>query len=642
MCGIAGFIPCEGMLPDQTLIESMTARLSHRGPDGAGYFRDSKIALGHRRLSIIDLTGGTQPLGNEDGSIQVTFNGEIYNFRELHQELVARGHIFRTHSDTEVLVHLYEEQGERLPEFLNGMYAFAIWDATRRELFLARDRMGKKPLYYAEHMGELRFCFASELKALAVAPGFDGRVDSESMVDMLTLGYVPDPQSIFQGIRKLEPGHSLTVTASGIRKRCYWKPEFHSCGDIDANKAAEEIRALAVDAVGRRMISDVPLGAFLSGGVDSSAVVACMAEQAPDRVKTFSIGFTSKAHDELEYASIIAARYHTDHHQMVVTPVIEEMFDKLVQHYDEPFADSSAIPMLYLSRMTRQQVTVALSGDGADEVFAGYRLYKFGVIESQWRDRFPSWFRKSAIRTAGRLYPKLDYMPRGLRAKSLLTNLSIELGEAHFHSRSNFTEADLKRLLSHDLQRECSGYSPVRKMADHFSSVAHLAPLEQMQAVDYRTYLPGDILVKADRATMAYSLESRAPWLDYRMVELAGRLPWQVKLCGGTGKFIFKKAVAPWVPEKLLNRQKMGFSVPMKQWMKTSLALIFPALVLRPEMERYLQLDQVKHLWRQHQSGIADHSRRLWAILMLAAWDMQRSNWKEMFQLRKVSPAAMV
>jgi asparagine synthase (glutamine-hydrolysing) len=620
----------------------MTGRLAHRGPDGAGYYCDSIAALGHRRLSIIDLSGGAQPLGNEDGSIQITFNGEIYNYQELRRGLVDRGHHFRTQSDTEVLVHLYEEEGERLPELLNGMYAFAIWDARRKELFVARDRMGKKPLYYAEHVGEARFCFASELKALTVLPSFDDRVDGESIIDALTLGYVPDPQSIFRSVRKLEPGHSLTVTVSGVNKRRYWSPEFHPAADADPAAVEEEIRALAMDAVGLRMISDVPLGAFLSGGVDSSAVVACMAQQAPDRVKTFSIGFTEKKYDELEYARLVASRYRTDHHELTVTPVVEEMFDKLIQHYDEPFSDSSAIPTLYLSRMTRQHVTVALSGDGADEVFAGYRLYKFGVIESSWRERFPRWFRKSVIRGAGRLYPKFDFLPRPLRAKSLLTNLSLEIGEAHFHSRSRFTEPELRRLLSSELQRECSGYSPSRKMAVRFRLLAHLSPLEQMQAVDYQTYLPGDILVKMDRATMAYSLESRSPWLDYRMVELAGRLPWRLKLRDGIGKHIFKKAVAPWVPEALINRPKMGFSVPMAQWMQTSLAPIFQALVFRPEIEQYLRLNEVKTLLREHQTGLADNSLKLWNILMLAAWDMQRRDRREAFQLRNVAPAASV
>jgi asparagine synthase (glutamine-hydrolysing) len=497
----------------------MTTQLQHRGPDGAGYYSDEQAALGHRRLSIIDLAGGSQPLGNEDGTIQVVFNGEIYNFLELRGELAARGHRFSTHSDTEVLVHLYEDVGERLPEYLNGMFAFAIWDGRRQELFLARDRFGKKPLYYSFDIPGLRFWFASELKALWVHPEFDREIEPASLLEYLAHDYIADPATIYKGVYKLEPGHSLHLTRTGSRKRQYWQPRYEIDGSRKFEDTVEEIRALAADCVRARMISDVPLGAFLSGGVDSSGVVAWMAQQAPERVKTFSIGFTSKALNELEFAHLVVERYRTDHHELTVTPSIQEMIGKLVDHYDEPFADSSAIPMLYLARMTRQHVTVALCGDGADELFGGYRRYYYGVLEEKLRRVFPHWFRRSAIRMAGRYYPKFDYLPQVFRAKTLLNNLACDLGDAYFTSVSGFKDDRLEAILSPDLRRAAAAYSPREIFRRRFQSFQHLPPLEQMMAVDLETYLPGDILTKADRATMAYSLESRSPWLDYRLAE---------------------------------------------------------------------------------------------------------------------------
>ncbi len=624
MCGIAGYLASPGSRPDPELLRVMCDRMVHRGPDDSGYFCDDHAGLGFRRLSIIDVSGGHQPLGNEDGSIQVIFNGEIYNYREHRQELIDKGHQFRTNSDTEVLVHLYEEVGERLPEYLNGMCAFAIWDAPRRRLFLVRDRMGKKPLYYAVDTAGTRFCFASELKCLAALPGFDDSVDLESIADFLTLSYVPDPQTIYRNVRKLEPGHCLSVTYSAVRLRRYWEPKFEPDASRQPEDAVEELRALAADAVDRRMISDVPLGAFLSGGVDSSGVVALMAQRAPDRVKTFSIGFHDKKYDELRYANMMVDRYKTDHRERIVTPDIREIFDKVVQHYDEPFADSSAIPMLYLSRMTREHVTVALSGDGADELFGGYRLYYYGVVEERLRRRLPGWFRGSVVRWAGRLYPKFDYLPQIFRAKTVLTNLSYDLADAHFNSRSAFPDAMLARLLSPDARRRMDGYHPREKLLAHFKEFSHLPPLEQMQAVDIRTYLPGDILVKVDRATMAYSLEARAPWLDYRVAELAARLPSWLKINGRVRKFVFKEAVRPYIPRELIERPKMGFSVPMERWMRSSLKPAFESLVFRPDMEEYVSLAEVRRLFSEHQSGLGEHSRRLWHVLMLAAWDAQR------------------
>ena len=572
-------------------------------------------------MSIIDVGGGKQPLGNEDGSIQIVFNGEIYNYLELRRDLVAKGHHFATDSDTEVLVHLYEEVGGRLPELLNGMFAFAIWDTRKQELFLARDPFGKKPLYYSTSIPGFRYCFASELKALTVIPGFDSALSPESMADYLAYSYVPDPQTIYRNVRKLEPGHCMLVTAAGARERRYWTPPFGNDGPSDSAKAIAELEELAGDSVERRMMADVPLGGFLSGGVDSSAVVAFMAQRAGHQVKTFSIGFTDEAYSEVRYARMVAERYGTEHHEEIVTPSVHEMLRTLVDHYDEPFADSSAIPTLYLARMTRQYVTVALSGDGADELFGGYRRYRFALAEQQVRQRIPEWLRRSVIGTAAKYYPKFYNLPRIFRAKSSLTEMAHSFGQAYADSMSNFRFGLLNQVLAPELRRELNGYSPYAKFADRFAAYGHLSPLKQMQAVDLETYLPGDILVKVDRATMAYSLEARCPWLDYRMGELACRLPESLHIHGGIGKYLFKQVAAPRIPAEIIHRKKMGFGSPVETWLRTSLKSTFESLVLRPEMGRYLDLDATRRVWRTHQSGSLNYGRDLWALLMLACWE---------------------
>ncbi|MBV9267441.1 MAG: asparagine synthase (glutamine-hydrolyzing) [Acidobacteriaceae bacterium] len=599
-------------------LRAMCDRMFHRGPDGYGEFFDDHVALGHRRLSIIDLSGGAQPLGNEDGSIQIVFNGEIYNYVELQRDLARRGHQFRTKSDTEVIVHLYEEVGERVPEYLNGMFAFAIWDAGKRELFLARDRFGEKPLYYSADIPGTRFCFASELKALTALPGFDPKLNERAVADFLSLSYVPDPHTIYAHVHKLPPGHSLMLRKRALTVRRYWKLNFeaaHSGAD-----PVEEVRSLAADSVQRRMISDVPLGAFLSGGVDSSAVVAMMTGSASHQVKTFSIGFTNRDFDELEYARLIVERYRTEHYEEVVSPSIHDTLGTLSEHFDEPFGDASAIPMLYLSRMTRRHVTVALSGDGADEIFGGYRRYYFGVLEERLRQRFPEWFRKSVIKVGGKYYPKFDYLPQMFRAKTLLTNLAADIGNAYFTSMSTFRDGGLRRVLSPPLRSSLNNYCPRRSFAERFQAVSHLSPLAQMQAVDIETYLPGDILVKTDRTTMAYSLESRPPWLDHRLAELACRLPMSVHLHGRERKHLFKRAMTPLLPEPILTRPKMGFSVPLAEWFRTSLKPVYREAVLQPDMEEYLSLTEARRLWVQHQTGRHDHSRKLWNLLMLGLW----------------------
>ena len=623
MCGIAGFITT-GAPADRQLLKLMCDRLAHRGPDAYGSSVSGRLALGHRRLSIIDLATGEQPVYNEDGTVQVIFNGEIYNYRELRSELERAGHRFATQSDTEVLVHLYEEYGERMAECLQGMFAFAIWDGRRQRLFLARDRFGKKPLYYSQDVPGMRLAFASELKALAVLPGFPDEVDPGAVARFLCFGYVPDPGTIQRSALKLPPAHTLTLDERGSTLRRYWEPRFEADGNMKFERAVEEIRCLGADAVKRRTVADVPLGAFLSGGVDSSAVVGMMAGSAPARVKTFSIGFTSRGFDELSFARQAAAMHATEHHEQVVTPSIADMFETLAQAFDEPFGDASAIPSLYLARMTREHVTVALSGDGADEIFGGYRRYFFGVLEDRLRARFPGWFRRTVIRTAGELYPKFDYLPQVFRAKSMLSNLAREIGDAYFNSMTAFRDESLAAVLAPEVRRRLAGDSPRDEYRQRFEQVRHLGPLEQMQAVDFQTYLPGDILVKADRSTMAYSLEGRSPWLDHRLAELAGRLPSHFKVRGRRGKHVFKEAVAGYLPPSIVDRRKMGFAVPLAEWFRTDLRPLFEANVYRPEIGELLCLDEVRRLWAEHQSGLSDHSRKLWNLLMLARWDRER------------------
>jgi len=489
-------------------------------------------------------------------------------------------------------------------------------------MFLARDRFGKKPLYYTEAVPGFGLAFASELKALTAIPAFDRPVRPESAVDFLAFGYVPDPATIYKDVFKLAPGHSLLWRRGGPRSqpRRYWQLEFAPDPSARFEAKAEEIHAMAVDAVQCRLMSEVPLGAFLSGGVDSSAVVGLMAEHAAMRVKSFSIGFTNKEVDETAYARLVVERYKTEHREKIVTPSIEEMLGTLVRHYDEPFGDSSAIPTLYLCRMTREHVTVALSGDGADELFGGYDRYQLGVLEDRIRRLFPDWFRHTALAGAARLWPRTDYLPRPLRWKSMLTCVSQEIADGYYTSVTAFRGAALQAVLAPDLRRTLGGYSPREGFRKHFEGLEHLSALEQIQAVDIKTYLPGDILVKMDRASMAYSLEARAPWLDYRLGGIAATLPPGFKVRGANGKVVFKHALGRYLPPRTTSRRKQGFIVPMADWMRTSLRPVFQRAVFRQEMEPLLDLGEVRRLWDQHQGGLFDNSTQLWYVLMLACW----------------------
>jgi asparagine synthase (glutamine-hydrolysing) len=585
----------------------MCDALDHRGPDDRGYYWDREVALGHCRLAIIDVAGGKQPMANEDGTVLVTFNGEIYNYTELRGELSRAGHRFGTATDTEVLVHLYEEVGEQLPEHLNGMFAFALWDARKRQLLLARDRFGEKPLYYSRSLPGFRFCFASELKALLSQPGFAPVLEPRSVANFLSLGYIPDPDTIFKQVLKLRPAHSLLVTPSGDHVRRYWQPSFTMNGPCAIGAAVEELRETAGDSVARRMMSDVPLGAFLSGGLDSSSVVAMMSAQTSAPVKTFSIGFADDRFDERRYASIVAERFQTEHHERIVTESIHEMLATLVEQYDEPFGDSSAIPSLCLAKLTREHVTVGLSGDGADEIFGGYRRYFRESTKHRARILLPQPLR--------RLMAAVSLAPVPRYPKALLQSVAGELGDSYFTIMSGFRDRELAQVLSPELRRDLGGYSPREDFRGRFRRVAHLPALHQLQAVDLDTYLPGDILVKVDRATMAHSLESRAPWLDHRLAELAFRLPVSLKLHGTTGKYVLKEAMRRTLPPPVISRRKMGFSVPLSSWMRSALRPVFDSTVISGEMAEYFSVEHVRTLWREPINGTL-----LWYLLILGLW----------------------
>ncbi len=607
MCGIAGYLRAENTALGHNFLKPMCDLLAHRGPDGYGEYFDLDIALGHRRLSIIDIAGGAQPLGNEDGSVQVVFNGEIYNHQELRSTLEKQGHHLRTKSDTEVLVHLYEEHGESMPELLNGMFAFAIWDRRRKKLFLARDRFGEKPLYYLTSLSSFRVCFASELKSLMLLPGFEKNVRPESIPEFLSSGYIADPSTIYRHVQRLGPGETVSIDWADVRVRRYWSPAFAVTPGLHYSACSEQLGHLTDEAVRCRLMSDVPLGAFLSGGLDSSAVVACMSASASEPVRTFSIGFATPAFDERKFARLAAERCHTQHREFIVNANIAAMLDLCLEHYDEPFGDSSAIPTLYLSRLAKTDVTVALSGDGGDEVFGGYDRYS-KVLASSVRSLLPSRFQRLTAATEW----SFDRFPALFSSPAARGRLSRAVAEHYYHWISA-TDADgLNRILSPDLQRALQGYTPKAALVERFERHRALPLLQQMQAVDMETYLPGDILVKMDRATMAFSLESRAPWLDHKLAEYAGTLPQDFKLKHGIGKRILRQTFQSRLPQTTLTRSKMGFGVPLAAWLRTSLKSMFEEYVFHPEMAQYLNMAEVKLLWDEHQSGANDY--RIWIL----------------------------
>jgi len=619
MCGIAGIVDLRGRREiSPKLLTRMNDSLRHRGPDGDGVHLEPGVALAHRRLSIIDLSGGKQPLYNEDGSVVVTFNGEIYNFKSLRQELLAAGHQFRTASDTEVLVHGWEQWGADLVLRLDGMFAFVLWDRNRETLFMARDRLGKKPLYYTV-LPDGMLLFGSEMKALLRHPEVPRQLDVTAVEDYFTFGYVPDSKSILLGVHKLPPATTLELPRGQAlaSPHVYWDVKFH-CVARGEQDACEELVKQLRSAVSARLIADVPLGAFLSGGVDSSAVVSQMAAVSSGPVRTCSISFGNPEFDESRFAAMVAERYGTDHSAERVDADDYDLIDTLVDIYDEPFADSSAIPTYRVCQLARRRVTVALSGDAGDETLAGYRRYRWHLHEERVRRALPLALRKPLFGWLGRVYPKLDWAPRVLRAKSTLQALARDTTEGYLHSVSIMTDDMRRRLFSESFRRQLGGY----RSLDGFREIGARAPTDDplafIQYLDMRSYLPGDILVKVDRASMAHSLEVRVPMLDHHFIEWAATLAPDLRYRHGEGKYVLKRAMEPYLPKELLYRPKMGFAVPIHDWFRRQLKQRVRQELLEGRLSAtgIFAPEYLRTLLDEHQTGRRDHSAPLWSLLM--------------------------
>lgn len=620
MCGIVGlFDTREQRAVDVAVLGRMNAVQFHRGPDEGGQHAEPGVGLGHRRLSIIDLATGQQPLWNEDRSVVVVFNGEIYNYRSLIPRLEAAGHVFRTRSDTEVIVHAWEEWGEACVAEFNGMFAFCLWDRNQRTLFLARDRFGEKPLYWT--LGDDGwFAFASELKSLVARPGQSRRVDPAAVEDYLALGYVPEPRTIYAGVHKLPPAHTMTLQVGGApRIREYWQPSFAPNGVRTLEAAVPELQERFRDAVKLRLVSEVPLGAFLSGGVDSSAVVASMAGLQEGPVETCSISFGDPRFNESTYAASIAQRFGTNHHVEQVDSDDFDLIDTLVAAYDEPFADSSALPTYRVCQLARKHVTVALSGDAGDENFAGYRRYRWHMHEERLRRLLPQSVRGPLFGLAGALYPKLDWAPQWLRAKTTFEALARTSMAAYFHSVSVMPDRVRLPLYNSSFRRELGGYHALEVFRKHVDGAPADDALSFIQYLDLKTWLPGDILTKVDRASMQHALEVRVPLLDHTLVEWIGGLPSALKLHRGEGKYVFKKSLEGQVPDDILYRPKMGFSVPVGRWFRGPLRSRVEGLARSEALAGLgvFQTEAVGQLVSQHVSGRRDHTAAVWSLLML-------------------------
>ncbi|MGH8064835.1 MAG: XrtA/PEP-CTERM system amidotransferase [Candidatus Entotheonellia bacterium] len=621
MCGIAGIFHTDcARAASLDQLQRMTAVLFHRGPDAGAYYIDGPIGLGHRRLSIIDVAGGKQPLCSDDQTQAIVFNGEIYNFEALRDMLSKKGHCFHTRSDTEVILHAYDEYGDQCVHHLRGMFAFAIWDGRKHELFLARDRLGIKPLYY--YWDGQKFLFGSEIKAILEDPTVRRALDPCALDDYLTYLYIPAPKTIFTDIRKLRPGHMVKVSAQGLHEQEYWDLAFEPRDGVSEAKYAAELFEKLRESVALHLMSEVPLGAFLSGGVDSSAVVGMMAGLLDQPVNTASIGFSEAGFDELPYARAVAQRFHTQAYERIVEVDAANILDDLIWYFDEPFADASMLPTYYVSQVARERVTVCLSGDGGDENFAGYRRYRFDVLENRVRALLPEAIRPPLFGTLGHIYPKADWLPQIFRAKTLLANLALSPEQAYFRTMSCFTP-QMKRRLYHDsLKQALSDYQPFSVMKAHFDRTRDLDPLSRIQYVDVKTYLVDDILTKVDRASMAHSLEVRVPLLDHEVMEYAASIPARYKLWNGEGKYIFKKALGDLLPDEILHRPKMGFRLPLASWFRAGLKRKFEERVFTKDafIDEFLDTAQIRHWWAQHQRGTRDYSAHLWALLVLEGW----------------------
>lgn len=619
MCGISGIFDLKGSADiEQNLLVNMNTVQSHRGPDDDGFYFAPGIGIAHRRLSIIDLAGGHQPMFNQSETIGVVFNGEIYNFKQLAQELIALGHHFETDSDTETIIHAWAQWGELCVERFRGMFAFAIWDKNQDLLFLARDRLGVKPLYYSI-LDNGQFIFGSELKVLKQHPQCCRVLDPQAIEEYFSFGYIPEPRSIFQGVYKLKPGHTLTINKGDLSpvSQQYWDLHFDNAPLVNQPNEEQLIERFT-QAVDVRLMSEVPLGAFLSGGVDSSAVVAMMSKLQDTAVKACSIGFDVDGFNETEYATKVAQKYQAEHCIKQVKSDDFDLIDKLADLYDEPFADSSALPTYRLCEMAKERVTVALSGDGADELMAGYRRYQWHLKEQKVRQLLPLSVRKPLFGLLGRIYPKLDWAPKFVRAKTTFQSMSFDWVEGYHNSMSLLRSDERSRLFSQDFKQRLNGYNSVSVFREHAKQVENLHPLSQVQYIDMKTYLVGDILTKVDRASMAHSIEVRVPLLDHQFVEWAVNIPPSQRIIAGQGKAIFKKSLEPYLPNDVLYRKKMGFGVPLAQWFRGPLKHKLEQGLLSSTMIEcgIFNMDTIKWLISSHSEGTRDNSASLWMLLM--------------------------
>ncbi|PTQ61316.1 asparagine synthase (glutamine-hydrolysing) [Sphingomonas aurantiaca] len=619
MCGIAGiFHPGTPKPVEPNRILAMIAAQAHRGPDGDGIWTAPGVGLGHRRLSIIDLEGSPQPMS--DGSLTITYNGEVYNFAELRDALIAKGAIFRTTGDTEVLLHAWRAWGPSMLDWLNGMFAFAIHDSAAHTLFLARDRLGVKPLHYVE-LADGSLAFASELKGLLAHPQLRRVPDLHAVEDYLALGYVPDDACIVAGVRKLAAGHFLLVERGRPvpPPRRWWDIDFSNRATGSAKALGEELVDRMRAGVRSRMVADVPLGAFLSGGVDSSAVVALMAEASPKAVRTCTIGFDEAGHDERGFATTVARRFATDHRERVVQSGDVSLIDTLVASFDEPFADGSALATYQVCALARESVTVALSGDGADEALAGYRRYKFQSAEERIRGLLPAHLRADVFGTLGRWYPKADWAPRPLRARSTLLALARDGGEAYARS-VGVTAPELRaQLFSPSARAALGGYVAEDRYVATMANAPARDAIDRAQYADIKHWLPGDILTKVDRTSMAVGLEAREPLLDHRLIEFCATLPANMRLRHGEGKWLMKKAMEPYLPREILYRQKMGFVTPISAWFREALAGEAIALAKSRTLGEtgWFDMATIARIADEHRMGRAEHGRTLWQFVML-------------------------
>ncbi len=621
MCGIVGkFNFKTGKPVSENLIDSMCEKLNHRGPDDKGVFIDGAVGLGHTRLSIIDLSShGHQPMGSSDGRYWITYNGEVYNFLSLREELVLEGYTFKSQCDTEVILYLYQKYGKKCLEYLRGMFSFAIWDCKEETLFLARDRIGKKPLFF--YFDEKVLIFASEIKSILQDNTVKKQINYEAFYDYFKYLYIPDPKTIYNNIYKLEPGHFLICSKHKFEKTQYWDISFSQSESKNLNQITEELYEIIKESVSLRMISDVPLGAFLSGGIDSSCVVAMMALESSKPVTTCSIGFDSSKFDEVEFAQIVADQYQTDHHELIVKENAASIINDLPKYFDEPFADSSAVPTYFVSKLARRKVTVALSGDGGDENFAGYEKYYIDDIENRLRNSIPEIIRKSLFPNIANLFQKFDnpYLQKG---NTLFNTLSHDADFGFFLTNTQFQEPLWNSLINEETKKKIGDYDPFNITQYHYNKADTDNHLSKILYTDLKTYLPGDILVKVDRMSMAHSLEVRAPILDHKVIEFAASIPHALKYNRGEKKYILKQSLKKILPHSILYRKKMGFSVPLADWFRNDLRIIVENTLFSSNsgLPIFFNISNIKKIWDKHQAGKRDFSTILWTLFMFELW----------------------